>query len=164
MEKFRSMTVKLPRFDDGRVDFTNAGYAFVLSCFIKFQNEILLLKRSNQVSTHQGKWHTVAGYIDEEIDLKAKALKELNEEIGLTEDLIDSFVFGEPYERLDSSVNRTWHVYPILANLKTRPKITLDFEHTEYQWMQLKNIDKLDLDLVPNFKLSLAKVMRSKYI
>jgi len=36
----------------------------VVTCFLKSGSEILILRRSEQVGTYQGKWAGVSGYID----------------------------------------------------------------------------------------------------
>ena len=78
----------LPRFPDGRINYKDSKKAAVLTCFVKFKDKILLLKRSDYVWTYKGKWNTVAGYIDEDKPLKEKVLEELREEIDVEEDNI----------------------------------------------------------------------------
>jgi hypothetical protein len=56
---------KLPKFLDGRIDYTDAKEAAVLNCFVMHDGELLLLKRSDKVSHYKGVWHVVAGFLDE---------------------------------------------------------------------------------------------------
>ena len=91
--------------------------------------------------------------MDEEIDLKSKALMELKEEISLDEDLIQDFIFGREYEREDRVFNCSWYVSTMLVVLKNKPDIKLDFEHTEYKWVKFEELE--NFDLVPSFLVNL---------
>lgn len=88
VEKLLKRYNNLPRFSDGRIDYSKSKSAPVLTCFITFKGKILLLKRSNSVSTYKCKWNTVAGYIDEPKPLQEKILEEVLEETGITQYVI----------------------------------------------------------------------------
>ena len=75
IETLRELAKKLPKFPDGRIDYSNSDTALVITVFIKNKDKILLLKRSSKVSTYQGKWNTVAGYIDEPKPIREKITK-----------------------------------------------------------------------------------------
>ena len=148
----------LPTFPDGRINYSDANTAPVITVFIQYNDEILLLKRSNKVSTYQEKWNTVAGYLDEIKPLREKILEELSEEIGISEDNILSHRIGESYTFTDSTIGKTWIVYPALIKLKTKPPIHLDWEHTECRWIKPKELG--DFDHVPKLDQSLGKIMK----
>ncbi len=136
----------LPKFEDGRIDYSNVSKAPVLLCFVRFQNKILLVKRSNKVGNYQGKWNVVAGFIDEPKPLKDKVLEELQEELGIQDEQIDVMLFRDSYEVHDKNVNKTWIVYPVIVEMKNKPEITLDWEHTEFVWItpeEIKNYDTI---------------------
>jgi len=58
----------------------------VVTCFLESDGEILILRRSGQVGTYQGRWAGVSGYIETTAD--EQALVEIKEEAGLSpEDL-----------------------------------------------------------------------------
>jgi len=116
----------LPKFPDGRIDYSNSDKAPVLTCFVRFEDKILLLKRSDRVSTSQGKWHTVAGYIDEPKPIRQKALEELEEELDIHREDVSGFTAGEPYEFFDAGAKKSWIVHPVLVELKKKPEVTLD--------------------------------------
>lgn len=156
LKEFSSLT----RFDDGRINYAGSARAAVVVCFVKVGAEILMLKRSERVSTYRGKWQTVAGYIDELKLLKEKVLEELCEEIGLSEKQIQSFVVGNFFEYHDVELGRTWIVYPALVILNKKPKIELDFEHTDFCWIQPKAMKTLDI--VPNAEIAWEKVKSQK--
>ncbi|MDG6217994.1 MAG: hypothetical protein QCI00_00945, partial [Candidatus Thermoplasmatota archaeon] len=73
---------QLPKFPDGRIDYTSSDVAPVITVFITFENTMLLLKRSSNVSTYKETWNTVAGYLDSPNQtIFEKILEELHEEV-----------------------------------------------------------------------------------
>lgn len=134
----------LQRFPDGRINFTGSKRAPVLNCFVEAGGRILLLKRSDKVAQYKGKWNCVGGYIDEDKPLHQKVLEELHEELGIKKDKIERIIEGEPYEMEDKNIGITWIIHPFLAKLKSVPNITLDFEHTEFRWVEAEQIKNYD--------------------
>jgi 8-oxo-dGTP pyrophosphatase MutT (NUDIX family) len=147
----------LPRRADGRIDYSHSDKAPVVTCFVKYSDRILVLKRSDQVRAYRGKWCTVAGYIDEPKPVRAKALQELEEELGISEADVSSVVTGAAYEFFDAEARKTWIVHPVLAELRDKPKITLDWEHTELAWILPGEIRRYDT--VPKLEESLRRVL-----
>ena len=156
----RKLAKELPKFPDGRINYTNAAKAAVLTSFIEYQGKILLLKRSNKTGTYQGLWSTVTGYLDELKPLRNKVEEELEEELGLNLENINSFKTGEVYEFLDKDINRTWIVYPVLVTLKNKPEIRLDEEHTEFKWIRPEDITKFETP--PKLDESLMRVVNNR--
>ncbi len=156
-EVLREFAEKLPRFPDGRIDYSNSDKAPVLTCFVRFEDKILLLKRSDRVRTHKGKWNTVAGYVDEPKPIREKALEELHEELGISEQNILQCKMGSPYEFFDPDEQKTWLVHPLLVELKQRPDIKLDWEHTEFKWISPNKLTTYDT--VPKLDESLKRVL-----
>jgi 8-oxo-dGTP diphosphatase len=152
-----SFAKKLPRFPDGRIDYTHSDTAPVITVFISFKGRILLLKRSDNVLTYKGKWNTVAGYLDEIISIKEKVYEELFEELGIKEMDIRSISIGGSYSFTDPSAKRSWIVHPVKVELAHDVQIRLDWEHTEYRWIDPDDIN--DFDTVPNAKMSLKRAL-----
>ncbi len=159
IETIKNLAKKLPKFPDGRINYHNAEKAAVLTCFVKFKDKILILKRSDKVWTYKGKWNTVAGYLDDFKPIRQKALEELNEETGIQEKDILKIEICEPFEFIDEKIKRTWLVHPLLAELKQKPEIKLDFEHTEFKWISPEEIK--DFDIVPDMAKGLKRVLKS---
>lgn len=147
----------LPHFSDGRINYSNSQTALVLTCFVENQRKILLLRRSDKVGTYQKKWNSVAGYIDEFIPLENKILEELREELDLNEENIESISISQPYEFTDKEINKVWIIIPCIAKLKKPPIISLDWEHTDYEWIEPNQIT--NFDTVPGLDISLKKVL-----
>jgi 8-oxo-dGTP pyrophosphatase MutT (NUDIX family) len=134
----------LPKFPDGRIDYTDAKEAAVLNCFVLHDGELLLLKRSEKVSHYKGLWHVVAGYLDELKPVKEKILDELREELGIPAEAIDHIELLEMRTVPDNHAKTTWLLFPSIARLKRRPEISLDWEHTEYCWIAPDRIDEFE--------------------
>ncbi len=156
-EILKELDKTLPKFPDGRIDYSKSSVALVITVFIRYKDKILLLKRSDKVSTYKGKWNTVAGYLDEIKPLEEKILEELKEEIGVEKDIISSIILGDPFEFKDERIGKKWIVTPALVELR-KPEIKLDWEHTEYRWVDPEEIR--NFETVPNLDLSLKRVLR----
>jgi 8-oxo-dGTP pyrophosphatase MutT (NUDIX family) len=148
---------ELPRRPDGRVDYSHSDKAPVVTCFVKWGDRILLLKRSHRVRAYRGKWCTVAGYIDEPKPIRAKALEELSEELGISETDVTGMVIGGSYEFFDPEARKTWIVHPVLVQVNRQPQMQLDWEHTDSQWILPEEIN--DYDVVPKLEESLRRVL-----
>ena len=121
----------------------------VVTCVIKCNTKILLLKRSNRVGTFKNKWACVSGYVEEGEDALDRAFQEIEEEAQLPRENITFKKRGEPLIFFDEIEGHTWRVFPFLFYIKTK-KITLDWEHTEYAWVRLKDLG--NYDTVPKLK------------
>ena len=147
----------LPRLPSGRIDYSHADKAPVLVCFVTYQGKILLLKRSCKVRAYQGKWCTVAGYLDEAKPLPEKALQEIKEELGIKPEWITQFASGEPYEFQDTQINKTWYVYPMRVVLKQPIPINIDWEHADFEWIDPARL--VEYDTVPMLAESLKRAL-----
>lgn len=144
LNKLNELSKKYPHFPDGRVNYTGTTYAPVVNVFIKFADEILLLKRSDRVASYKGKWNSVGGFIDEPMPIVEKALGEAEEELGITRPMIKRIISGEPFELSDSEIKKTWLICPFMLELSSKPEIRLDFEASEYRWINPSQIIKFD--------------------
>jgi 8-oxo-dGTP diphosphatase len=149
----------LPRFADGRINFSGSNKAPVVTCFVEFDGRILLLRRSEKVRTYPGKWCTVTGYLDEPKTVRQKALTELEEELKIAEYATLDYRSGTPYEFEDPGSGKIWIVHPVRVRLAEPPRIVLDWEHTDFQWIAPETIGKYET--VPMLERSLKTVMGS---
>ncbi len=143
LEKFSK---ELPHFPDGRIDYTHAKLAPVITVFVCFEGQILLLKRSDKVGAYKNKWNAVAGFLDEVKPIEEKIKEELHEELGISLEIISLISLGEPYEYIDTAIGKTWLINPVLVTLSKKLEIKLDWEHTDFQWIdpiELKNFDSV---------------------
>ncbi len=151
---------RLPKFKDGRIDYSKSNIAPVITVFVEYRGKILLLKRSSQVATYKNKWNCVAGYIDDLKPIKEKVLEELQEELSLTKQNIESIFVGKSYKFFDKAINKTWIIFPVLAKLKKETEIILDWEHESCKWIKPEEI--LSLDTVPSLDKTLSFVYDQK--
>lgn len=125
----------------------------VVSCLLmNKQKQILILKRSQKVRTYKGKWGVAAGYIEEDETPYETALKEIQEETGLREDDVRLFREGNIIRFTDVDENTTyhWEVHPFLFFVETDKQIQIDWEHTEYRWIDPVAIEQYET--VPRLK------------
>jgi predicted NUDIX family phosphoesterase len=135
----------LPKFPDGRIDYTNATKAPVINCFLQYQDEILLLKRGKKVGNYQGKRNSIAGYIDDDTPLLEKAKEEVKEEVCIEEEDIANSIIGSPLDFFDEEIGKTWLIYPFIFQLKSKLQPKLDREHTTYQRVKQDELTKYDI-------------------
>ena len=50
LELVERLSAELPRFEDGRVDYTKSPVAPVVNCIVWYDDKILLLQRSDRVA------------------------------------------------------------------------------------------------------------------
>jgi 8-oxo-dGTP pyrophosphatase MutT (NUDIX family) len=145
LELLKELTKNLPRFEDGRIDYSNSDVAVTVTCFVKHKDSILLLKRSNRVREGKGKWCAVTGYFDEVKSIGEKAIEEVEEELGIEKSCIARIKVGEVYKL--KRAGKLLVIYPVLVELEKKPEIRLDWEHTEYRWIEPKELEKFDIVL-----------------
>ena len=135
----------LPKFSDGRIDYHSSSRALVLNCFVKFGDEILILKRSDEVLNYKSQWNSIGGFMDEDKPVHEKVFDELKEEIGVDKNVISKITVRDPWRLLDPSINKTWIIFPVLVELREKPEIKLDWEHTDYKWIKPDDITDYDI-------------------
>ena len=101
----------------------------VVTCFLESDSEILVLRRSEQVSGYQGKWAGVSGYVEKTAD--EQALVEIEEETSLGEEDVKLIKKGKPLTIKDIGLGVKWVVHPYLFHIKDRGRIKIDWEHKE---------------------------------
>ncbi|KKQ93523.1 MAG: NUDIX hydrolase [candidate division CPR2 bacterium GW2011_GWC2_39_10] len=140
-KKVKELQKELPAFEDGRIDYHNSSVALVVDVFIISSKGLLLLKRSGKVHNYPHFWAPITGFIDEKKDIKDIILKEIKEEIGLDEEDIISLKIGEIYTRDDDLLNKKWIIVPVKVEIQDDLKITLDWEHDEYKWIDPEDLE-----------------------
>jgi 8-oxo-dGTP diphosphatase len=126
----------------------------VVTCFLESDGKILLLRRSEQVSSYRGKWAGVSGYLESEPD--KQSLTEIAEETGLQLKDISLVKKGKPVLIDDKDTGARWLVYPYLFHVADSSKIRIDWEHKEIRWVKTAEIKRYAT--VPGLEKALAAV------
>lgn len=155
-EIFLELSKILPKFKDGRLNYTNAKRVLATTAFIFFDEKLLLLKRSEKVGSYKGRWNGISGYIDRLESVEDRMYAELSEEIGVDKENIAKIRVGVGYQFEDS--NRNFSVWPVLVVLKNKPEIKLDWEHDEYKWIDPEGLDLFET--VPHLDIGLDIVRK----
>ncbi|OTA52771.1 translation initiation factor eIF-2B subunit family protein [Hypoxylon sp. EC38] len=131
------------------------------------QAQVALFRRSDKVSTYQHKLAPISGSIEKyDASPLATALREINEETGLTLSSIELLRVGKPYTFVDESIGREWTINPFAFRLKEKAEggkgeegITIDWEHEGYEWFNPLEVNESDgFGGVPKLVNSLRRV------
>ena len=130
--------------------------AEIVTSFLDHEGRILILRRSEKVRTYRHRWAGVSGSIETgETPLEA-AVREITEETGLARGEFDLAKEGGRLTTIDYALGVRWNIHVFRFSVKT-PKITIDWEHTEFAWIEPSEISKYDT--VPNLGESLKRVL-----
>ena len=113
----------------------------IVTSFIKNDDKILILKRSNKVKTMKCLWSGVSGIIEKN-DKKPldRAKTEIFEETGINENKIELLKSIEQIKIKSAQYrNHMWNIFPFLFKT-TNPKIKLNWENSEYNWIEPNEI------------------------
>jgi len=125
----------------------------IVTSFIKDNEKLLILKRSDKVKSMKGLWAGISGIIEKNEEPLERARIEIFEEVGITEDMI-TLVKSAEEMRVNSPQykNHEWEIFPFLFEAKS-PKIKLNWENSEFKWIDVRELE--NFDTVP----SLQKVL-----
>lgn len=125
----------------------------IVTSFIKDNEELLILKRSDKVKSMKGLWAGISGIIENKEEPLSRAKIEIFEEAGITEDKITLIKASEEMKiHSPQYKNHEWEIFPFLFE-SSKPTIKLNWENSEFKWI---NMDELEnYETVP----SLQKVL-----
>ncbi len=130
----------------------------IVTSFLKFGDRILILRRSDKVSTYKGRWGGVSGFLEGDEKPFERAMKEIEEETGLAGNDVELVKEGRTFsfDDQDGELKIKWIVHPFLFRTKTG-KIRIDREHFEFKW--IKPEDLPEYFTVPKLGKSLERVL-----
>jgi 8-oxo-dGTP diphosphatase len=125
--------------DQARVEGTTARLELmdleevrVVTAFLQgVDGRILLLRRSAQVGSFQGRWAGVSGFLEAET-AEAQAYTEIREETGLRPEQLKLERVGRLVYARDG--RRVFVVHPFRFRVRST-RVQLDWEHTEAEWV-----------------------------
>jgi len=113
----------------------------IVTSFIKNNDKILILKRSNKVKSMKCLWAGVSGIIEKsDTTPLARAKIEIFEETGIGEREIELLKSTEQI-KIESAQyrNHEWNIFPFLFKAKN-PKIKLNWENSDFHWIKPNEI------------------------
>jgi 8-oxo-dGTP pyrophosphatase MutT (NUDIX family) len=136
----------LPRFPDGRIDYTHAHSAPIVACVIEHAGKTLIAKRSESVGHHKNKWDVITGYVDDPSKSEIEhTIIELEEELGISEKDIKNIKILKSFDYIDEFSGKHLLVFAVLITMKSQPSIKLNHENIDFKWITSKEAEKYDL-------------------
>ncbi len=128
-------------------------YTKIVTSFIKDNDKLLILRRSDQVKSMKGLWAGISGIIENDEEPLERAKIEIFEEVGITEDKITLIKTTEEM-RVNSPqyTNHEWEIFPFLFESKN-PTVKLNWENSDFKWIDVDELE--NYETVP----SLQKVL-----
>lgn len=121
--------------EEGIVELKGVERVDVVTAFLKKDDSILLLKRSDEVKTFKGKWAGVSGYLEKDNPID-QAKIEIEEETRLEGKFLSK---GKTVKTRDRK--KIWNVHPFLFEVDGEPE--LDWEHEKYKLVRPDKIKEM---------------------
>ena len=118
----------------------------VVTAFLRHEARVLLLRRSDAVETHVGRWGGVSGTL--EGDPEAHVRREIEQETGLGSSDLELVRTGRALTVEDTVADRRWSVHPFCFE-SARSAISLSVEHDAAEWVHPTAILEPDRPTVP---------------
>lgn len=103
----------------------------VVACLLSFDDQYLLLRRSEDVGSDRGRWHCVTGFCEPGVDPMEQAVREVQEETGMAPSSL-RLVRRVPLH-LDGGGD-TWTVHAFHFACET-DEVSLNWEHDQARWL-----------------------------
>ena len=109
----------------------------IVTSFIKNNDKVLILKRSDKVKSMKCLWAGVSGIIEKnDTTPLARAKTEIFEETGINESEIELLKANEQIKiEAIQYKNHEWNIFPFLFRTKNS-EIKLNWENSEFKWIK----------------------------
>ena len=133
------------------------SYTNIVTSFLQNNSKILLLKRSDRVKSMKGLWAGVSGIIENNEIPIDRAKIEIWEETGIEEvQIVLLKSVQEMRVRSPQYKNHEWNIFPFLFQVDN-PKIKLNWENSEYRWIDPTEIT--NYETVPSLENILSNLL-----
>jgi 8-oxo-dGTP pyrophosphatase MutT (NUDIX family) len=129
----------------------------IVTSFIKNNNKILILKRSEKVRTMKGLWSGVSGIIENNEKPRDRAVIEIFEEVGIEKGKISLIKTIEKMKISSPQYeNHEWEVFSFLFKTN-ETKIKLNWENSEFKWIEVDELK--NYETVPSLEKILLNLL-----
>jgi len=113
----------------------------IVTSFIKNDDKILILQRSDKVKSMKCLWAGVSGIIEKQDKTPLdRAKTEIREETGINENEIELLKSIEQIKIGSAQYkNHEWNIFAFLFKTKN-PKVKLNWENSEFKWIKPNEI------------------------
>ena len=129
----------------------------IVTSFVRNNDRLLILKRSNKVKSMKGLWAGVSGIIEKDEEPLKRAKIEIFEEVGIKEE--DTVLVKAAKEMKINSPqyeNHQWEIFPFLFEVKDS-KIILNWENSEFRWIKIEEMK--NYETVPSLQKVLLNLL-----
>ena len=108
----------------------------IVTSFLKDNEKILLLKRSNEVKSMKCLWAGISGILEKNETPLSRAKIEIFEETGLKKEQIELVNAAKQMKVLSPQYkNHEWNIFPFLFKIEN-PYVKLNWENSEFKWIE----------------------------
>ena len=117
------------------------NYTNIVTSFLKNDDQILILKRSDKVKSMRTLWAGISGIIEkDDLSPLSRAEIEIFEETGISKEQINLLKESQQMKIVSVQYkNHEWNIFPFLFKVKN-PEIKLNWENSEFEWIKPSNI------------------------
>ena len=130
----------------------------IVTSFIKNDDKILILKRSDKVKSMKCLWAGISGIIEKnDTTPLARAKTEIFEETGINENEIELLKSSEQIKIKSTQYkDHMWNIFQFLFKAKN-PKVKLNWENSDYNWIKPNEIK--NYETVPELEKILFRLL-----
>ena len=129
----------------------------IVTSFIRDNEKLLILKRSDKVKSMKGLWAGISGIIENNEEPLSRAKIEIFEEAGITEDRITLIKASEEMKiHSPQYKNHEWEIFPFLFE-SSKPIIKLNWENSDFKWINIKELE--NYETVPSLQKVLLNLL-----
>ena len=136
---------------------SNLRYTNIVTSFIKNDDKILILKRSDNVKSMKCLWAGISGIIEGDETPLTRAKIEIFEEAGIQEEQIELLKAVQQIKISSPQYkNHEWNIFPFLFKAKN-PEIKLNWENSDFKWIEPNEIK--NYETVPELEKILISLL-----
>ena len=129
----------------------------IVTSFIKYNDQILILKRSEKVRSMKGLWSGVSGIIENNENPIDRAKIEIFEEVGIRDKEIRLLKKLEKMKISSQQYkNHEWEIFPFLFETNNE-NVELNWENSEFKWITPKELK--NYQTVPSLEKILVNLL-----